>query len=65
MANLQVQKRLAYLRNEIEAERISLGEIIELQHLAEHIPEDDTLLREWAGIPENSENSENPETIGH
>ena len=48
----KIQKRLEYLRGEIEAERISYGEIAELQSLAKHIPGDDTLLREWAGIPE-------------
>ena len=55
MTNPQVQKRLEYLRGEILAERISYVEIAELQDLAEHIPEDDMLLREWAGIPENPE----------
>ena len=46
------QERLDHLRKQIEAECISYGEIAELQELAEHIPEDDMLLREWAGIPE-------------
>lgn len=44
--------RLEYLRGEIEAERISTGEIVELQSLVEFIPEGDTLLLEWAGVPE-------------
>ena len=47
-----VRERLEYLRGEIEAERISYGEIAELQSLAEYIEPDDTLLLEWAGIPE-------------
>lgn len=51
----EIQKRLDYLRGEIEAECISYEEIAELQSLAEHIPEDDMLLREWAGIPEHKE----------
>jgi len=54
MKDETVQVRLNYLRHEIEAERISYGEIAELQGLADHIPEGDVLLREWAGIPENS-----------
>lgn len=60
----EIAGRLDYLRGEIEAERISYGEIAELQELADqgHIPEGDTLLLEWAGVPERSENvDENPE----
>lgn len=45
--------RLEYLRGEIEAERISCGEIAELQGLAKYIAPDDVLLLEWAGVPEN------------
>lgn len=45
-----VKERLEYLRGEIVAERISYGEIAELQGLAEHIEEDDTLLLEWADV---------------
>lgn len=48
-------RRLEYLRGEIEAERISYGEIAELQGLAEHIDPSDVVLREWAGIPEFAE----------
>jgi len=44
--------RLEYLRAEIDAERISYGEIVELQSLAEHIEPDDVQLLEWAGVPE-------------
>ena len=44
--------RLEYLRGEIEAERISYGEIAELQGLAEYIDPSDTVLLEWAGVPE-------------
>lgn len=46
------KKRLAYLRKEIEKERISYGELIELQGLAKYIDPGDTLLLEWAGVPE-------------
>jgi hypothetical protein len=49
-----VSARLEYLRGEVRAERISYGEIAELQGLGEqgHIPADDVELREWAGLPE-------------
>jgi hypothetical protein len=46
------KKRLEYLRGEIKAERISYGEIVELQSLVEYIEPGDTLLLEWAGVPE-------------
>lgn len=46
------RRRLEYLRGEIQAERISYGEIAELQSLKEHIEPGDVLLLEWAGVPE-------------
>lgn len=49
----KIKARLEYLRGEIEAERISYGEIAELQDLAEHIDEGDVLLLEWAGVEES------------
>lgn len=49
----KIKKRLSYLRNEIRQERISYGEIAELQSLVNHIPIDDVELLEWAGVPEN------------
>jgi hypothetical protein len=48
-------KRLEELRVEIENERISYGEIAELQGLAKYIDSGDILLLEWAGVPEFSE----------
>ena len=45
-------KRLEYLRGEILAERISYGEIVELQALVPYIEAGDNLLLEWAGVPE-------------
>jgi hypothetical protein len=51
-----IQERLEYLRGEIRAERISYGEIAELQSLAEHIQPDDVELLEWAGVPEFASN---------
>jgi len=47
-----IKKRREYLRQEIQAERISYSEIAELQSLAEYIEDDDVLLLEWAGVPE-------------
>lgn len=54
-AQALVKDRLEYLRGEIEAERISWGEISELQGLAEHIDPGDVQLLEWAGVPEFKE----------
>jgi len=44
--------RLEYLRDELRAERISLGEIVELQSLVDYIDRDDVELLEAAGVPE-------------
>ena len=49
----RITKRLEYLRTEIQSERISYGELAELQSLAEYIDESDVELRQWAGVPEN------------
>lgn len=56
LTRLNAAQRLEYLRGEIEAERISYGEIAELQDLAPHIKPGDSLLLGWAGIPETVEN---------
>jgi hypothetical protein len=45
-------QRLEYLRGELRAERISQGELIELQGLAEFIEPGDVELLEAAGVPE-------------
>jgi hypothetical protein len=50
--NNEIQNRLKYLKGEIEAEKISYGEIAELQSLVQHIDDGDTLLLQWAGIEE-------------
>ena len=50
--NARIKRRLDYLRKEIEAERISYGEIAELQSLVDYIDPSDVLLLEWAGVPE-------------
>lgn len=49
----EAKKRLEYLRGEIEAGRISYGEISELIDLKEYIEPGDMVLQEWAGIPES------------
>ncbi len=50
--NAEIKERLEYLRGELQAERISLGELAELQSLAEHISPDDVELLEAAGVRE-------------
>ncbi len=50
--NKEIKERLDYLRQEVENERISTGEIVELQSLAKHIDKGDMLLLEWAGVKE-------------
>lgn len=47
-----VAERLEYLRTEIRAERLSWGELAELQSLAPHIDPSDVELLEWAGVDE-------------
>ena len=56
----EAKERLEYLRGEIRAERISYGEITELQSLVDFIEEGDVELLEWAGVPEHEETDENP-----
>jgi hypothetical protein len=52
---LAAKKRLEELREELRAERISYGELAELQELSEYIDKDDVELLEAAGFPENDE----------
>lgn len=47
--------RLEYLRGELRAERISWGELAELQGLEEHIQPGDAELLEAAGVPEHAQ----------
>jgi hypothetical protein len=49
----KIKERLEYLRQELRQERISYGELVELQSLAEHIDFGDVELLEAAGVPEN------------
>ena len=55
-------ERLKYIRQAIEAESVSQGEISELYDLRELIHPSDTLLLEWAGVPED-EYRQNMEAI--
>lgn len=49
----EIKERLEYLRGEIKAERISYGEIAELQSLKKYIEAGDVELLEWAGVKES------------
>jgi hypothetical protein len=53
MSNKQIKERLEYLRQELRAERLSWGELAELQDLADHIEPGDVELLEAAGVPED------------
>lgn len=53
---VDVAARLEYLRGEIRAERISWGELYELQTLAAYIDRSDVELLEAAGVPESEVN---------
>jgi len=48
-----IKERLEELREELRKERISYGELIELQSLANHIDLCDVELLEAAGVVEN------------
>lgn len=56
----QIKARLECLRQELRAERLSWGEVLELQLLAEHIDSGDVELLEAAGVPEFSESEPEP-----
>ena len=51
-ATKKIKARLEYLRGELDAERISMGELAELQGLVEYIEPGDVQLLEAAGVPE-------------
>ncbi len=55
-----VANRLEYLRGELRAERLSYGDLAELQALGQEgrIPADDLELREAAGLPEQEPESD-------
>ena len=54
-----VKKRLEALRTEIREERISTGEIAELESLKQYIDPSDVELLQWAGVPEFDEDEDN------
>lgn len=55
----KTKERLEYLRGELRGERISYGELAELQSLAEHIEPGDVELLEAAGVPEHEQETFN------
>ena len=63
MTKVQIKSRLEYLRGEIKAERISQGEIAELQGLVKYIDPSDVELLEWGGVKENSYSSQEAKAI--
>lgn len=52
-AHIAAKLRLEYLRGELQAERISYGELAELQSLTNYIDKGDIELLEAAGVPES------------
>lgn len=58
MGAVTPRERLEYLRGELRAERISYGELAELESLREHIEPGDVELLEAAGVPEHDEEDE-------
>lgn len=53
MTQAKAKARLNYLRGELEAERMSYGEVAELQSLISYIEPGDVQLLEAAGVPES------------
>ena len=58
METQSTTERLEYLRGQIRAECISMGELVELQGMADQIDPGDVELLEWAGVPEFPEAEE-------
>lgn len=58
MSEQSIKQRLEYLRGELRAERISYGELAELQSLAPYIEPDDVELLEAAGVEEERQRKE-------
>jgi hypothetical protein len=57
-ADTAARERLEYLRGELRAERISYGELAELESLVPHIDPSDVELLEAAGVPEHDEDGD-------
>jgi hypothetical protein len=51
---IEKQERLEAIRTELQAERISYGELFELADLAPYIDDGDVELLEAAGVPEDA-----------
>ena len=49
----EIKNRLEEIRKEIKKEKISYGEIAELQGLKDYIDPNDVELLQWAGVEEN------------
>ena len=56
MEAIEVKERLEYLREELREQRISYGELAELQSLVEYIDSSDVELLEAAGVSEEEYN---------
>jgi len=56
MKTIEVKERLEYLREELREQRISYGELAELQSLVEYIDSSDVELLEAAGVSEEEYN---------
>lgn len=54
MTKAKIKRRLNSIRKSIRAERVSYGELAELQGLAVHIPTSDLELLEAAGVREEN-----------
>ena len=57
MKTIQVKERLEYLREELREERISYGELAELQSLVVYIDSNDVELLQVAGVSEEEYNT--------
>jgi hypothetical protein len=57
------KRRLNYLRGEIDAERISTSEILELESLVPYIEAGDVELLQWANVPEFEEAEDEGELV--
>lgn len=56
-----IKDHLEYLRQELRLERISYGELIELESLSAHIDKDDVELLEAANVSESEYKKEQAE----
>lgn len=64
-ATKKIKKRLEFLRQELRLERISQGELLELQSLAKYIDSNDVELLEAAGVPEFTDSNDDDNLLQH